>query len=352
MGFVPENLQFPLWIFTGGTLGVPFPLFRRPANLSAFWGCVQFPPIFSGWISPSWQWRVAATERVIALTTRENSQPFFGSPATWGSTGVAWKTSFFHLFQCLVMFFFAMLTSSSTWWTFWFNFFKKKTPLKINMEPKDHPSAKENHLNQTFIIRFKMLIFHSESVQNICVKTIAISIILYRGIELIAWTSTGAIGKLWWEMWTRFFFCVFLGKGYTLPKSKNSQSKMVDGFFSEAMLVSGRVLHFKSATLGKLFGKVDVNISIAKRYTQKFRKKELAQNFSDLFGTNRGRNPASVEVGSEYPSLYDGVMASFFLVEFWAESTVCRGSCGGLFEWSRSHSTSTIWPWGFSWIFS
>ena len=149
-----------------------------------------------------------------------------------------------------------------------------------------------------------------------------------------------------------FFFCVFLGKGYTLPKSKNSQSKMVDGFFSEAMLVSGRVLHFKSATLGKLFGKVDVNISIAKRYTQKFRKKELAQNFSDLFGTNRGRNPASVEVGSEYPSLYDGVMASFFLVEFWAESTVCGGSCGGLFEWSRSHSTSTIWPWGFSWIFS
>ncbi len=35
------------------------------------------------------------------------------------------------------------------------------THLKINLEPKNHPFAKENHLNQTSIIVFKMLIFQS-----------------------------------------------------------------------------------------------------------------------------------------------------------------------------------------------
>jgi len=61
------------------------------------------------------------------------------------------------------------------------------------------------------------------------------------------------------------------------------------------MLVSGRVRHFKSATLDKVFGKVDVNISIAKRYTQKFRKKNwprISQTFLERIGaeirTRRG----------------------------------------------------------------
>ena len=33
------------------------------------------------------------------------------------------------------------------------------TPRKINMEPKHHPFRKENHLNQTIILRFQPLIF-------------------------------------------------------------------------------------------------------------------------------------------------------------------------------------------------
>ena len=33
------------------------------------------------------------------------------------------------------------------------------TPGKINMEPKNHPFRKENHLNQTIILRFQPLIF-------------------------------------------------------------------------------------------------------------------------------------------------------------------------------------------------
>ena len=94
-GFSQEVHLECLFLFSGGQ-----PTCQR------FGGVYSFLRYFQGEFPPSWQWRVAATERVIALTTRENSQPFFGSPATWGSTGVAWKTSFFHLFQCLVMFFF------------------------------------------------------------------------------------------------------------------------------------------------------------------------------------------------------------------------------------------------------
>ena len=38
------------------------------------------------------------------------------------------------------------------------------TPQKINMEPKNHPIEKENHLNQTIIFRFKLLIFQGVSI--------------------------------------------------------------------------------------------------------------------------------------------------------------------------------------------
>ena len=36
-------------------------------------------------------------------------------------------------------------------------------PLKINMEPTNHPIEKENHLNQTTIFGFNMLTFQGVS---------------------------------------------------------------------------------------------------------------------------------------------------------------------------------------------
>ena len=45
-------------------------------------------------------------------------------------------------------------SNSARTWTFFLGMVSLHTPLKFNMEPKNHPIEKENHLNQTIIFRF------------------------------------------------------------------------------------------------------------------------------------------------------------------------------------------------------
>ena len=134
-----------------------------------------------------------------------------------------------------------------------------------------------------------MLIFHGESVQKHMCQTIAISIILEPRHWAYCMDQHRSYGEaMVGDVDKIFFFWRFLwGKVITCLKANIANQKWWMGLFSEAMLVSGGVLAFKSATLDKVFGKVDVNISIAKRYTQQFRKKNwprISQTFLERIG--------------------------------------------------------------------
>ena len=227
------------------------PLATRFLDTPICWGCSfsffsNILQYFEGEFHPSWQWHVAATEGGIALTpissshfcwgcSRENSQPLSDTPATQDPPVSHYKKKQIHLFQCLSCVFFCNSSQLvRTWWTYWFNFFKKKPPLKINMEPKIHPAVKENHLNQTSIlanlykniwvklgggltyflclslpremIQFDVRIFFRWEVQPPTSKKSPFLSSYNQGLELIAWTSTGAIGKLWWKIFLCFFW--------------------------------------------------------------------------------------------------------------------------------------------------
>ena len=146
------------------------------------------------------------------------------------------------------------------------------------------------------MIQFDVRIFFRWEVQPPTSKKSPFLSSYNQGLELIAWTSTGAIGKHGGR-----FFCVFFGKGYNvLPWLKAkiaSQKWWLESTYPFGMADFQRLLRLVSGSffftsrvprvVTNLGGRWKGNISIAKRYTQQFRKKtwpRIFQTFLERIG--------------------------------------------------------------------